>query len=55
MEHGDFIEGIRAKIIDRDDTPMWRHASWRDVKMAEVAAMMQPLRDTGLTFEGGQT
>ncbi len=25
MEHGDFLEGIRAAIIDKDRAPLWRH------------------------------
>jgi len=28
QEQGDFIEGIRAQIIDRDFKPSWRHGSW---------------------------
>jgi len=42
MEHGDFIEGIRAAIIDRDKTPKWRHTSWREVTGADVLAMKYP-------------
>lgn len=42
MEHGDFIEGIRAAIIDRDRSPKWRHTSWRDVSGADVVAMTYP-------------
>jgi enoyl-CoA hydratase len=29
MEHGDFLEGIRAAIIDKDRSPNWRHATRR--------------------------
>lgn len=43
MEHGDFLEGIRAAIIDKDRTPKWRHASPGDLTSAEVARMLQPL------------
>jgi len=42
-EHGDFIEGIRAALIDRDRTPHWRHASLGDVTGDEIAAMLAPL------------
>ncbi|MCF2872766.1 enoyl-CoA hydratase/isomerase family protein [Octadecabacter sp. G9-8] len=42
MEHGDFVEGIRAAIIDRDRTPRWRHATWQDVSGADVLRMTYP-------------
>lgn len=31
LEHGDFVEGIRAIIIDKDRSPHWRFASISDV------------------------
>ena len=42
-EHGDFVEGIRAAIIDKDNAPRWRHASPADVTGEDVAAMLAPL------------
>ncbi|MFC4670369.1 enoyl-CoA hydratase/isomerase family protein [Seohaeicola nanhaiensis] len=50
MEHGDFLEGIRAQIIDKDRSPKWRHASLAAVTAAEVEAMLAPLGDDELTF-----
>jgi enoyl-CoA hydratase len=43
MEHGDFLEGIRAAIIDKDRTPRWRHQAPEAVSAGEVAAMLAPL------------
>lgn len=43
MEQGDFIEGVRAQILDKDRNPRWRHARPEDVTPAEVAAMLAPL------------
>lgn len=40
MQHGDFLEGIRAAVIDKDRTPHWRHAGIGDVEPGEVAAML---------------
>lgn len=43
MEHGDFLEGVRAQILDKDRNPRWKHARPEDVTPAEVAAMLAPL------------
>lgn len=50
MEHADFLEGIRAAIIDKDRTPRWRHAAPEAVTEAEVAAMLAPLGPDELRF-----
>lgn len=50
MDRADFLEGIRAQIIDKDRTPRWRHADGA-VPEDEVAAMLAPLGDEELTFE----
>ena len=42
-EHGDFLEGIRAAIIDKDGAPRWRHDDPGAVPPHEVAAMLRPL------------
>jgi NADPH-dependent glutamate synthase beta subunit-like oxidoreductase len=55
MEQGDFLEGIRALIIDKDKAPRWRHARIEDVTADEVAAMLAPLGAEELTFDGEET
>ncbi|WFE73764.1 enoyl-CoA hydratase/isomerase family protein [Roseinatronobacter sp. S2] len=50
MEHADFLEGIRAAIIDKDRTPHWRHDSIDAVRGADVAAMLASLGPDELTF-----
>lgn len=35
----DFAEGVRCQLVDRGDTPQWRHASLAEVDPAEVAAL----------------
>ena len=49
-ERGDFLEGIRAAVIDKDRTPRWRHATLSDVTEAEIEAMLGPLESGELTF-----
>lgn len=46
LEHGDFLEGIRAIVIDKDRKPVWRHAGI-DAVPVDLVAMM------GREAEGG--
>jgi enoyl-CoA hydratase len=39
VRNPDFIEGVRAQLIDKDRTPHWQHARIEDVTRAEVEAM----------------
>jgi len=36
MEHPDILEGIRALIVDKDNTPRWTPASLAEVKSADI-------------------
>ncbi len=47
MEHGDFLEGIRAAIIDKDRAPKWQYAD-RPVPALAVANMLRPLGEAAL-------
>ncbi|MGJ8617464.1 MAG: 3-hydroxyisobutyryl-CoA hydrolase, partial [Sulfitobacter sp.] len=49
-EHGDFVEGIRAAIIDKDRTPRWQFADMK-VPVAAVSKMLQPLGKNALNLE----
>ncbi|MEQ9694032.1 enoyl-CoA hydratase/isomerase family protein [Shimia sp. SDUM112013] len=53
MEHGDFLEGIRAQIIDKDRNPQWQH-SLDSLPAVAVSQMLMPLGDAKLTFEKGE-
>ncbi len=43
LEHGDFVEGIRAQIVDKDRSPKWRHPDPLSVPAVDVANMLRPL------------
>lgn len=43
MERGDFLEGIRAAIIDRSTPARWRHDDATGPSVADVAGMLLPL------------
>jgi len=51
MERGDFLEGIRAAIIDKDHNPKWRHGGPEAVPDEDVAAMLAPLGAEALDLE----
>ena len=50
MEHGDFLEGIRAAIIDKDRSPKWQYADGT-VPAVAVSKMLQPLGAQALKLE----
>ncbi len=52
MEHGDFIEGIRAQIIDKDRNPKWQH-EMHSLPHEAVDFMLAPLGAAALTFKKG--
>jgi enoyl-CoA hydratase/carnithine racemase len=53
MEDGEFLEGIRAAVIDKDRDPKWATPRLEDVTPEAVAAMLAPLGEHELTFEEG--
>jgi enoyl-CoA hydratase len=50
LERSDFLEGIRATIIDKDRSPRWRHADVSALTSEDVAAMLAPLGQQELSF-----
>ncbi|MEM7214899.1 MAG: enoyl-CoA hydratase/isomerase family protein [Pseudomonadota bacterium] len=50
MSHGDFIEGIRAQIIDKDRKPDWQPAALEELDKAKISTMLESLGEHELTF-----
>ena len=49
LEFGDFLEGVRAQVIDKDRTPLWQHAPG-NVPAEAVTRMLQPVPGIALDF-----
>ncbi|MDE0521431.1 MAG: enoyl-CoA hydratase/isomerase family protein [Boseongicola sp.] len=50
-EQGDFLEGIRAAVIDKDRSPRWAHDSLCAATAEEVSDMLSPLGPEELKLE----
>jgi enoyl-CoA hydratase len=48
LEHADFVEGIRAQVIDKDRSPRWRHPAPDAVPAVDVSDMLRPLGEAAL-------
>ncbi len=49
MEQGDFLEGIRAAIIDKDRKPVWKH-DIDTLPATAVSEMLAPLGKDALSL-----
>lgn len=45
QSHGEFVEGVRAQVIDKDRDPNWHTARLEDVTPQTIAAMLAPIRE----------
>ncbi|MDV4167870.1 3-hydroxyisobutyryl-CoA hydrolase [Rhodovulum sp. FJ3] len=50
LELGDFIEGVRAQIIDKDRNPTWQDADAETLPATKISRMLMPLGADELTL-----
>lgn len=50
MSHGEFIEGIRAQIIDKDRNPDWKTKTLESVTDTQIEEMLSPLGERELSL-----
>jgi enoyl-CoA hydratase len=50
VQSADFLEGVRAVIIDKDNAPVWKPTRLEDVKDVDVACYFEPLGPDELSF-----
>lgn len=51
LESGEFAEGVRALLIDKDKKPRWRHDRLEAVEEAEIERFFAPIPEGDLTFD----
>jgi enoyl-CoA hydratase len=54
MRRNDYFEGVRARIIDKDNRPRWTHNSVEEVSAEEVEEFFAPLGAAELRFDAAQ-
>ncbi len=50
MSDGDFLEGIRAQIIDKDRSPKWQVPTLEGLTSEQISAMLEPLGENELNL-----
>merc|ERR1712217_848008 len=46
MYRPDFLEGLRAVLVDKDNAPKWQPASQAEASQAEIASVLEPLPES---------
>ena len=50
MSHGEFIEGVRAQIIDKDRSPNWQTEILEELELNQISGMLASLGADELVF-----
>ena len=51
LAESDFVEGVRAQVVDKDRRPRWRHSAIEAVPPDLVETFFAPLATGDLTFD----
>ena len=52
LSYGEFREGVRAMLVDKDKAPKWKFPSLEQVEESELEKLLEPLPDEeALTFD----
>lgn len=51
LESGEFAEGVRALLIDKDKQPRWRHGALEAVEEAEIERFFAPIPEGDLPLD----
>jgi enoyl-CoA hydratase len=54
MLGNDYFEGVRARIVDKDNRPRWTHNSVEEVSAEEVDQFFAPLGAAELRFDAAR-
>ena len=42
VHEGDFLEGVRALLIEKDQAPQWKYKTWQEVPQSVVDGILTP-------------
>ena len=48
--YGDFVEGVRAQIVEKDRNPKWKYADLKDVDPKVVVSILDQRGNNGPEF-----
>lgn len=51
MKKGEFSEGVRALLVDKDNNPQWNPSNLVDVSNEEIESYFQPLVEFDLNLK----
>ena len=52
LSYGEFREGVRAMLVDKDRTPKWKYRTLEQVEESQLEKFLEPLPDQeALTFD----